>query len=132
MGLCSSNQRRLAVTPEQHQLKELRTYSDTQARTISKQNAQIIEQGDKIEAQHEDLVEARKALKSTAQRLKAQQELHKAREERHLDDFQQIVRAVSAAAKGFTVLKPPAPEADTPPLSSRPGVEQSLSPLRLP
>ena len=56
MGACTSKQKALAVTPEEYTLRELQTYSDTQAREITKQNAKIIEQRDKIHAQHEELV----------------------------------------------------------------------------
>ena len=133
MGLCSSNQKRLAVTAEQHQLRELRTYSDTQARAISDKNAKIIEQREKIEAQNKELVQTRETLKRATEHLKVCQDIHESREQRHLESFRKIVCAVSEAARDFTELKhKSAQEANMPALSCRPEAEPSLSPLQLP
>ena len=101
MGLCSSSQKRLAVTPEEHRFKQLQKYSDTQAHELCKKNAQIAEQCAQIHKKDKELVQTRKDLERTADRLKAQEALHESSEQRHLNDFQEIVRAVAAAAPGF-------------------------------
>ena len=102
MGLCSSNQKRLAVTAEEHKLRDLRKYSDAQAHELVKKNAQIAKHQVEISEKDEELIQARKDLERLAECLKIQKDLHETSEQRHLDNFQNIVRAVSAAAKGFT------------------------------
>ena len=110
MGLCSSNQKRLAVTAEEHKLRDLRKYSDAQAHELVKKNAQIAEHQVEICEKDEELIQAREDLERLAECLKIQEDLHETSEQRHLDNFQNIVRAVSAAAKGFKGLEQ---EADT-------------------
>ena len=106
MGLCSSNQkRRLAVTTEQHELRDLRKYSDAQARELLKKNAQIIKHQVEIRENGEELVEARETVERLQECLKIQEDLHETSEQRHLDNFQNIVRAVSVAANGFKGLE---------------------------
>ena len=103
MGLCSSSQKQLAVSPAQHKFRELEKFSDTQASELRKKNAQIAEQRVEIHEKNEELIQARETLESTAERLKIQEELYAASEECHLNDFQEIVRIASVAAKNFTL-----------------------------
>ena len=128
MGLCSSTQKRLAVTPEQHRLKELKQYSDTQARAITKKNAQIAAQRAEIHEKDKDLIQARK---STAERLEAQHKIYQAREQRHLKALEEIIDVVSEAAESFTP-KLAVSARDTPSLCCRQEAALPLSPLRLP
>jgi len=91
MGLCSSNQKRLAVTAEEHKLRDLRKYSDAQAHELVKKNAQIAEHQVEICEKDEELIQAREDLERLAECLKIQEDLHETSEQRHLDNFQNIV-----------------------------------------
>ena len=104
MGLCSSSQKQLAVSPEERKFRELEKFSDTQASELRKKNAQIAQQRTEIHENNIKLTELRETLESTAERLKIQEELHAASEELHLTDFQEIVRVVSVAANNFAKL----------------------------